>query len=41
MRHTHGRFLVGISPDAPQPTTGAEVVLVVDAGVLFFDLRAV
>lgn len=41
MRHRDGRFLLGIDDDAPQPAETAEVVLVVDEGVLFFDLRAV
>lgn len=36
----HGRFLVGIDGDAPGAAVD-EVVLLVDEGVLFFDLRAV
>jgi hypothetical protein len=41
LRYQDGRFLVGIGDDTPQPDGDAEVVLVVDEGVLFFDLRAV
>ncbi len=37
-----GRFFVGIPADArPQPGSSHEVVLLVDEGVHFFDLRAV
>ncbi len=41
VRHGDGRFLIGLAHDAAQPDPAAEVVLVVDEGVLFFDLRAV
>ncbi len=37
-----GRYLVGLSAMArPQPTIDQEVVLLVDEGVQFFDLRAI
>lgn len=40
VRHRSGRFLAGFPDGSPRPPTGAEVVLMVDEGVLFFDLRA-
>ncbi len=40
-RYQHGRFLVGLDARSAHPTDGAEVVLVVDSGVLFFHLRGV
>jgi hypothetical protein len=36
-----GRYLVGIRPGAKAPDPDTEAVLVVDDGVLFFELRAV
>ena len=37
-----GRYLVGISETANlQPTVDQEVVLLIDEGVYFFDLRAI
>jgi hypothetical protein len=37
----HGRYLVGLLADAGhQPGSGQEVVLLIDEGVRFFDLRA-
>jgi hypothetical protein len=36
-----GRYFVGISENAnPRPSSGQEVVLLVDEGIYFFDLRA-
>lgn len=40
-RYAEGRFLVRFGDASPAPAQGAEVVLLVDEGVLFFDLRAV
>ncbi len=37
-----GCYLVGIPKDAdPQPRSGQEVVLLIDEGIHFFDLRAI
>jgi len=37
-----GRYLVGIPPKAEQrPSSGQEVVLLIDEGIYFFDLRAI
>lgn len=36
-----GRYLIGIQPGAKAPPPDTEAVLVVDDGVLFFELRAV
>ena len=41
LRYENDRYLVGIEPNAERPDASAEVVLVVDEGVLFFKLRAV
>lgn len=35
------RYLVGISASAPAPAVGQEIVLLVDEGCQFFDLRAI
>lgn len=40
-RYRRGRFLVGLDDRSEHPTDAAEVVLVVDSGVLFFHLRGV
>lgn len=40
-RYTEGRFFVRFGDGSPAPGQGTEVVLLVDEGVLFFDLRAV
>ena len=40
-RYDKGRFLVRVGKGSRFPSDGAEVVLVVDEGVLFFYLRAV
>lgn len=40
-QHAGGRFLVRFGDASSKPAEGAEVVLLVDEGVLFFDLRAV
>jgi hypothetical protein len=41
VRHD-GRYLAGIPEDAaPRPSSGQEVVLLIDEGVHFFDLRAI
>ena len=38
----NGRYLVGIAAGASsRPAAGEEVVLLIDEGVLFFDLRAI
>ena len=41
VRYEQPRFVVGLDATASPPSVGAEVVLVVDEGVQFFDLRAV
>lgn len=41
VRYEDGRYLIGFERDTPAPDPSAEVVLVVDDGVLFFELRAV
>lgn len=41
VRHEENRFLVGFEEDSMIPHPLSEVVLVVDEGTLFFDLRAV
>jgi hypothetical protein len=41
LRYDDGRYLIGIEPGSVVPDVSAEVVLVVDEGVLFFELRAV
>jgi hypothetical protein len=41
VRYEDGRYLIGIDPGAVVPDPSHEVVLVVDDGVLFFELRAV
>jgi hypothetical protein len=41
LRYEDGRYLIGIEPGASAPDPFEEVVLVVDEGVLFFELRAV
>lgn len=41
LRHEDGRYLMGIEPGASAPDPSDEVVLVVDEGALFFELRAV
>ncbi len=41
LRYEDGRYLIGIEPGAQAPDPSTEVVLVVDDGVLFFELRAV
>jgi hypothetical protein len=41
LRYRENRFLVGLEGDAIVPNEGEEVVLVVDEGRLFFQLRAV
>ena len=41
LRYEGGRYLIGLEPGAEAPDPSAEVVLVVDEGVLFFELRAV
>ena len=41
LRYEPGRYLIGIEPAAEAPDPSDEVVLVVDEGTLFFDLRAV
>ena len=41
LRYEDGRYLIGIEPSAQAPDPASEVVLVVDDGVLFFELRAV
>lgn len=41
LRYRDDRYLVGLDEHAMVPDEGAEVVLVVDEGRLFFELRAV
>lgn len=41
LRYREERFLVGLERGATVPEEGSEVVLVVDEGRLFFELRAV
>ena len=41
LRYEDGRLLIGIEPGASAPDPFEEVVLVVDEGALFFELRAV
>ncbi len=41
LRYEDGRYLIGIEPDNQAPDPSTEVVLIVDDGVLFFELRAV
>lgn len=41
LRFETGRFLIGVEPGPIVPDAPAEVVLVVDEGVMFFELRAV
>lgn len=41
LSYLDGRYLVGLEQQARQPADGSEVVLLVDDGVLFFELRAV
>lgn len=41
LRYQEERYLVGVDRHARVPDEGAEVVLVVDEGRLFFELRAV
>lgn len=41
LRYEGGRYLIALEPRAEAPDPSAEVVLVVDEGVLFFELRAV
>ena len=41
LNHEDGRYLIGVEPGALAPGTSEEVVLVVDDGLLFFELRAV
>ena len=41
LRYQNGRYLIGIEPPASAPNPSDEVVLIVDDGVLFFELRAV
>ena len=41
LRYEGGRYLIGIEPPASAPDPSDEVVLIVDEGVLFFELRAV
>ncbi len=41
VRYEEGRYLVGFAQDAAVPAGSSEVVLVVDDGTLFFELRAV
>jgi len=41
LRYEDGRYLIGIESGAEAPAPSTEVVLVVDDGVLFFELRAV
>ena len=41
LRYEDGRYLIGIEPAAAAPDPSTEVVLIVDDGVLFFELRAV
>lgn len=41
LRYRRDRYLVGLDEGASVPDEGAEVVLVVDEGRLFFELRAV
>ena len=41
LRYEGGRYLVGFEPSALVPDPSDEVVLVVDDGLLFFELRAV
>lgn len=40
-RHQAGRYVVGIPHEACRPHDDSEVVLLVDSGVLFFELRAI
>lgn len=41
LRYSEGRYLLGLDEHAMVPDEGAEVVVVVDEGRLFFELRAV
>ena len=41
LSYEDGQYLIGIGPGALAPDPSDEVVLVVDDGVLFFELRAV
>ena len=41
LTHEGGRYLIGVAPGALAPSSSEEVVLVVDDGILFFELRAV
>ena len=41
VRYDAPRFVVGIGATGAPPPAGAEVVVVVDEGVQFFDLRAI
>lgn len=40
-RHADGRYAVGLGEGGRQPQNGSEVVLLIDDGILFFELRAV
>ncbi len=41
LRYEGGRYRIGFEPGAAAPEPSAEVVLVADEGVLFFELRGV
>lgn len=41
LRYEGGRYVIGIEPPASAPDASEEVVVIIDDGVLFFELRAV